>query len=58
MENDPAASKTDSSIFPKSVRLFFIRIGDSEIIFLVIIRDFGSSVSLFVSTLAVNPLIL
>jgi hypothetical protein len=41
IENDAAASNVGSSCFPMSVRVYSIRIGDSETIFLFIIPNFG-----------------
>lgn len=40
MENDAAASNVGSSCFPTSVRVYSIRTGDSETIFLFIISNF------------------
>ena len=40
IENDAAASNIGSSCFPMSVRVYSIRIGDSETIFLFIIPNF------------------
>ena len=43
IENDAAASNTDSSCFPKSVRVYSTRIGDSETILMFIIPNRWSS---------------
>jgi hypothetical protein len=51
MENDAAEHITDSSCFSKSIRLYCIRTGDSETIFLEIIPDFSSYFSIVVSIL-------